>query len=99
MKRNAFTKLAMLGAAMLALLGVITPAGAQTKKPNILIIVADDMAYSDLGCFGGEIKTPNLDRLAQAGGRFTNFCVGPTCSPTRATPTGATTSRRPRSTS
>jgi arylsulfatase len=83
MKPNAFTTLATLGAAMLALPGVITPANAQPKKPNILIIVADDMAYSDLGCFGGEIKTPNLDRLARAGGRFTNFCVGPTCSPTR----------------
>ena len=83
MKPNAFTTLATLGVAMLALPGVITPANAQPKKPNILIIVADDMAYSDLGCFGGEIKTPNLDRLARAGGRFTNFCVGPTCSPTR----------------
>lgn len=83
MKPNAFTTMATLGAAMLALSGVITAANAQTKKPNILIIVADDMAYSDLGCFGGEIKTPNLDRLAQVGGRFTNFCVGPTCSPTR----------------
>jgi arylsulfatase A-like enzyme len=83
MKPNAFTKLATLGAAMLALPGVITPANAQTKKPNILLIVADDMAYSDLGCFGGEIKTPNLDRLAREGGRFTSFCVGPTCSPTR----------------
>ena len=78
MKSNAFTTLATLGAAMLALPGVITPANAQAKKPNILVIVADDMAYSDLGCFGGEIKTPNLDRLARAGGRFTNFCVGPT---------------------
>ena len=83
MKPNTFTTLATLGAAMLALPGMITPANAQTKKPNILLIVADDMAYSDLGCFGGEIKTPNLDRLARAGGRFTNFCVGPTCSPTR----------------
>jgi arylsulfatase A-like enzyme len=83
MKPNTFTTLAILGAAMLALPGVIAPANAQTKKPNILLIVADDMGYSDIGCFGGEIKTPNLDRLARAGGRFTSFCVGPTCSPTR----------------
>lgn len=53
------------------------------KRPNILLIVADDMGYSDLGCFGGEIRTPNLDALAARGMRGTNFCVGPTCSPTR----------------
>ena len=52
-------------------------------KPNILLIIADDMGYSDLGCFGGEIKTPNLDALAARGLRATNFYVGPTCSPTR----------------
>ena len=53
------------------------------KRPNILVIVADDLGYSDLGCFGGEIKTPNLDALAQRGVRATNFYVAPTCSPTR----------------
>lgn len=53
------------------------------EKPNILLIIADDMAYSDLGCFGGEIKTPNLDALAKRGIRGTNFYVAPTCSPTR----------------
>jgi arylsulfatase A-like enzyme len=53
------------------------------KKPNILVIIADDMGYSDLGCFGGEIKTPNLDALARRGVRATNFYVAPTCSPTR----------------
>ena len=42
-------------------------------KPNILFIMADDMGYSDLGCFGGEIRTPNLDSLAESGIRFTNF--------------------------
>jgi len=56
---------------------------AEPAKPNILLIVADDMGYSDLGCFGGEIKTPNLDALAARGLRATSFCVGPTCSPTR----------------
>ena len=61
MKPNAFTA---LGAAMLALLGVITPANAQTKKPNIVLIIADDMGYSDITCFGGEIQTPNIDALA-----------------------------------
>jgi arylsulfatase A-like enzyme len=53
-------------------------------KPNILLIVADDLGYSDLGCFGGEIKTPNLDALAARGMRASNFCVAPTCSPSRA---------------
>ena len=52
-------------------------------KPNILLIVADDMGYSDLGCFGGEIKTPSLDALAARGLRATNFYVAPSCSPSR----------------
>ncbi|MEK6237658.1 MAG: arylsulfatase [Planctomycetales bacterium] len=45
----------------------------QASRPNIVLIMADDMGYSDLGCFGGEIRTPNLDRLAAGGLRFTNF--------------------------
>ena len=45
----------------------------QERPPNVLIIMSDDMGYSDLGCFGGEIKTPNLDELAHSGLRFTNF--------------------------
>jgi arylsulfatase len=49
-----------------------------------LIIVADDLAYSDLGVYGGEIETPNLDALARAGVQFTRFRTAPTCSPTRA---------------
>ena len=52
-------------------------------KPNILLIVADDMGYSDLGCFGGEINTPNIDALAVRGLRGTNFYVAPSCSPSR----------------
>lgn len=59
------------------------PASAADPKPNILLIIADDMGYSDIGCFGGEIQTPHLDALAQRGIRATNFYVGPTCSPTR----------------
>lgn len=52
-------------------------------RPNILLIVADDLGYSDLGAFGGEIQTPNLDRLALSGVRLTNFYAAPTCSPAR----------------
>ena len=55
-----------------------------TKRPNILLIVADDLGFTDLGCYGSEIKTPNIDALAEQSVRFTSFCTGPTCSPTRA---------------
>jgi len=58
-------------------------AGAQQVRPNILLVVVDDMGYSDVGAFGGEIETPHIDALADAGIRMTNFYVGPTCSPTR----------------
>ena len=54
------------------------------RKPNFLLIVADDLGYSDLGAFGGEIATPNLDRLAREGVQMTQFYASPFCSPTRA---------------
>ncbi len=54
------------------------------KRPNFLLIVADDLGFSDIGAFGGEISTPNLDRLAYAGLRLTDFHSAPACSPTRA---------------
>lgn len=54
------------------------------KRPNFLVIVADDLGFSDLGAFGGEIATPNLDALAHAGVRFTDFHTASACSPTRA---------------
>ena len=54
-------------------------------KPNIIIILADDSGYSDLGCYGGEIDTPNLDKLAREGVRFRSFYNNSRCSPTRAT--------------
>lgn len=53
-------------------------------KPNFLLIVADDLGYSDIGAYGGEIETPSLDALADEGIRMTNFHTAPTCSPTRA---------------
>ncbi len=57
--------------------------GEPDRRPNIVVIVADDMGYSDMGSFGGDIRTPNLDALANAGVRFTDFHTSATCSPTR----------------
>ena len=56
----------------------------ENKKPNILLILNDDMGYSDLGCYGGEIHSPNLDRLASDGLRFTQFYNTARCCPSRA---------------
>ena len=53
------------------------------KPPNFLVIVADDLGFSDTGCFGGEIMTPHIDRLAKGGLRFTDFHAAAACSPTR----------------
>ena len=53
-------------------------------RPNIVHIVADDMGYADVGCYGSEIETPNLDALASRGLRFTNYYVNNMCWPTRA---------------
>ncbi len=53
------------------------------KRPNIVVLVADDWGFSDVGAFGGEIATPALDALAQRGTRFSNFHVTATCAPTR----------------
>jgi arylsulfatase A-like enzyme len=58
--------------------------GAPAKKPNFVVIVADDMGFSDAGCYGGEIKTPNLDQLAGNGLRFTRFYNTARCWPSRA---------------
>ncbi|MBP6298904.1 MAG: arylsulfatase [Arenimonas sp.] len=72
---------------MIALCSVLfvscQPALAQEQRPNILLIVVDDAGYSDIGSFGSEIQTPNIDALASVGIRFTQFGVSATCSPTR----------------
>ena len=59
--------------------------GAAPARPNIILIMSDDMGWSDLGCYGGEIETPNLDALAENGVRFTQFYNTARCCPTRAT--------------
>lgn len=56
---------------------------AQDERPNILIVIADDMGFADVGAFGSEIETPAIDQLAKDGMLFTNFHVGASCSPTR----------------
>ena len=50
----------------------------------MIVILVDDMGFSDIGCFGSEIETPHLDQLARDGVRYSNFHVTPLCSPTRA---------------
>lgn len=60
-----------------------TAASSPENRPNILLIIGDDMGFSDVGAFGSEVATPNIDALARDGLSFTNFHVGATCSPTR----------------
>ncbi len=72
-------KLLVLFGITLTLLSVASAA----DKPNVVLILADDLGYSDLGCYGGEIETPNLDTLAERGIRFTQFYNTARCWPTR----------------
>jgi len=65
-------------------LSYAVPDEQSKRKPNILIIMADDMGYSDLGCYGGEAHTPNIDRLAKNGLRFRTFYNAARCCPSRA---------------
>ena len=74
---------AILRPLLLAVLGPLSIAVA-APRPNIVVILADDMGYSDIGCYGSEIATPNLDRLAANGLRFTRFYNTARCCPTRA---------------
>ncbi len=73
----------LLSLAMIAICGTAS-AGEPAKHPNIVVILSDDMGFSDLGCYGGKIATPNLDALAAAGLRFTQFYKCARCCPTRA---------------
>ena len=88
--RTVVTKLSRwLGTSCIVcmLVALVVPAIAiaadAPRRPNIVIILGDDMGFADMGSFGGEIKTPNLDSLARDGVRFTNFYTHATCSPTR----------------
>lgn len=69
---------------VLCLIAAEVTAADKPGRPNIVVIMSDDMGYSDLGCYGGEIKTPHLDQLAAGGLRFTQFYNTGRCCPTRA---------------
>ena len=70
--------------ALISATGLAAPAAHDPPRPNVVVIVADDMGFSDAGCYGGEIQTPNLDRLARGGLRFTQFYNTARCWPSRA---------------
>ncbi|MBL9144583.1 MAG: arylsulfatase [Verrucomicrobiaceae bacterium] len=69
---------------LIALAALICSSLSAAPRPNIIVIMADDVGYSDIGCFGSEIETPNLDALASGGLRFTQFYNTARCCPTRA---------------
>ncbi len=81
MRFMALASVILLGS--ITAIPVAASAAEPAKRPNIMILIADDMGYSDIGAFGSEIQTPNIDRIASEGMSFTNFHVGATCSPTR----------------
>ncbi len=87
--RREFLKFTGSALACLSLSGCVenvmnTLSDSRYQKPNILLIVADDLGYSDLGCYGGEIETPNLDKMAQNGIRMSRFYSAGRCCPSRA---------------
>jgi arylsulfatase A-like enzyme len=72
------------GLLLAVVLGTVPNVGAASGKPNFIVLLADDLGYTDVGWHGDEIKTPHLDRLAHGGARLEAFYVQPVCSPTRA---------------
>jgi len=76
------TRILLLAAVAAVLLPLSAPAA--DGRPNVLLVLADDLGWSDLGCYGGEIRTPNVDKLAARGLRFTQFYNGTRCCPSRA---------------
>ncbi len=87
MNRNYIFTGVVLGSLILLLAawkGVSNEIAVKDERPNIVLIMAEDVGFSDLGCYGGEINTPNLDRLAQQGIRYTQFYNTSRCCPTRA---------------
>jgi len=82
---NFFKTLCLSVLLILVWSGVSLAAESGVERPNILLIMSDDMGFSDLGCYGGEVETPHLDRLAKNGLRFTEFYGTSRCWPSRAT--------------
>ena len=79
-------KLVLTFLCSLLLVGLITLDATAAKRPNVVILLADDLGSKDLGCYGGPVKTPTLDKLAAKGVKFTDFHAGAAiCSPSRAT--------------
>ena len=85
-KRTPLVPLARTGLALFITtsVGAMEPARPTPLRPNVVVILADDMGFSDVGCYGGEIQTPNLDRMAEQGVRYTQFYNTARCCPTRA---------------
>lgn len=84
MKRNSCLPFILTGMLLWTFnFTVASPPGTSGERPNIVLIMADDLGFSDLGCYGGEIRTPHLDRLADEGLRFTQFYNCGRCWPTR----------------
>jgi arylsulfatase A-like enzyme len=88
-RRSRWTRRAPLVAAA-GVLAFVAPSGVRAApaaradaRPNVVVVLVDDMGWSDIGAYGGEIPTPNLDALARGGVRFTQFYATPRCSPTR----------------
>ena len=81
-QRRRFLKDIAVGSAGLAATGALARA-AKDDRPNIVLIMCDDMGFSDIGCYGGEIETPNINRLAEQGLRFRQFYNNAKCGPTR----------------
>ncbi len=85
MNRRDFLKVSGAAAATLAVQTTVSAARTSDKKPNIIFIMADDLGYRELGCYGQKkIKTPNVDRMAAEGMRFTDYYTGSAvCAPAR----------------
>src|ERR1700742_4973715 len=83
MKSNFFRFGYLVLSLLAALLTTWHAVAAAPARPNIIIILVDDMGFSDIGCYGSEIPTPNLDKLASQGLRFTQFYTSARCCPSR----------------
>jgi arylsulfatase len=80
----SFQRAGLCVAVALLLRATLAEGAEPPARPNIVVILSDDMGFSDIGCYGGEINTPNLDQLAAGGLRFAQFYNTARCCPTRA---------------